>query len=172
MRPLLLTTVLALALVATPVLAEEPTDPVSEPCEVGDDVDFLLTADGVSETIPTPALPSPYPLGLGGEPDPAGFQAMATDVYTVLVDVNPDHLSAVPSVALEWSHDDDIDMDVYDDQGNVIGESHAFNPLDGNSEQAMLPRRQHCSTFDIHVRNYIAGPGDIALSLGVSSLKA
>ncbi len=143
--------------------------PVSEACLAQTGLDFILTTDGLQEVIATPSLPSPYPLGLGGEPDPLGMQDAGTDVYTVLVDVSPHHTSASADVAISWEHTGDLDMDLYAD-GVLVGESHAFNPLDGNAEAATAGRIGHCQTFDIHVRNYVSEPGDVAVEMTLQSL--
>lgn len=148
----------------------EPTTPVSAPCDAGD-ADLVVGPDGLTTNIETPANVSPYPLGIGGEPDPAGFQEAATDVYTVLVDVNPDHLAADLTVTLDWAHHGDIDLDVYEADGTLIDGSHSFNPMAGNHESVALLGRGHCTSFELHVRNYIAGPGYIELGLDIDALR-
>lgn len=169
MRALVTALMLGLVLAAAPAAAQ---DPVSEPCDA-DAVaaaDYVLTADGLSETVGTPLLPSPYPLGLGGEPDPAGFQDAATEVHSVIFDVNPDHLSGVVGVGIDWEHTGDIDMDVYVN-GQYIDGSHNFNPVAGNGEFVSVGRVNHCKTIDVHIRNYIATQGDIQLTLKASALR-
>lgn len=167
---LLSATALAVLLVAVPATADEP---VSEPCTAEEvaAADIVLDLDGETVTIPTPTAPSPYPLGLGGEPDPAGFQDTATDTYTVLLDVNPDFVSATVNVALAWAHTGDIDLDVKKD-GVIRGESHSFNPQTGNTENASGGRVGHCETFEVDVRNYISTPGDITMTLTTGSPRA
>ena len=170
MRTLVSLAAVAMLLTALPAGADPI--PVSQPCtqDQVDAADFVVTTDGLTDTVPTPTAMSPYPLGLGGEPDPLGFQEAATDVYTILVDVNPDHVAATPSVRIDWAHTGDIDMDIYKN-GALVEGSHNFNPLDGNGEQATAGKVKHCETFEVHIRNYISTPGDIDLTVSLSSLR-
>lgn len=170
-RTLLPLLALALGTAATPAVAET-AEPVAEPCtaEQVEAADFVLTLDGLEAVVPTPTSPSPYPLGLGGEPDPAGFQAAATDVHTVLLDLSPDFTDSRVTVDLDWAHTGDIDLDVR--YGNQLAESHSFNPQEGNGESATITSVDHCDTFTVEIRNYIATPGDITMSLSTSGMRA
>ncbi len=144
-------------------------EPVSEPCVVPDSVDFVVTTDGLSTVISTPENVSPYPLGLGIEPDPLGMQEAATDRYEILVDVNPYRLSATPTFTLQWEHFGDVDMDLYVD-GELRNGSHIFNPMDAdNVESADAGVVGHCQVVELTVRNYISGPGYISLDVTLDS---
>ncbi len=162
----------AVAMLLTAIPAGADPVPVSEPCtqDQVDAADFVVKTGGLTDTVPTPTAMSPCPPGAGGEPDPFFNDAATTEIYTILVDVNPDHVAATPTVSLTWEHTGDIDMDIYKD-GAVAGESHSFNPLDGNGETASAGKVKHCETFEIHIRNYISTPGDIDLSVSLSSLR-
>lgn len=173
MRTLVSLAAVAMLLTAIPAGADPiPPAPVSQPCtqDQVEAADYVLTTNGLTEVVPTPTAMSPYPLGLGGEPDPLGFQEAATDVYTILLDVNPDHVAATPNVSLMWEHTGDIDMDIYSN-GQLVGESHSFNPQDGNGENASAGKVKHCATFEVHIRNYISTPGDITMDVTLSSLR-
>ncbi len=173
MRKILALLAALLVLAAVPVTAQEN---LTQPCEDTPHVDtsvadFIVGVDGITETVATPDMVSPYPTGVdSSEPDPLGFRDNATAVYTVMVDASPNHLSAVADVAIDWEQTGDIDLDLYRN-GAVYGESHSFNPQDGNGEAASAGRLDHCGVFEVHIRNYISTPGDVEVDITLSSLR-
>lgn len=75
-------------------------------------------------------------------------------------------------LTLSWDNDSDFDLYVYDAEGNELGLSNSFNPLDGSGETLSFPDTYHCTDLRIDVVNYLGLPDSaLVLDAKVKSLK-
>ncbi|MGH2691532.1 MAG: hypothetical protein ACRDHM_03420 [Actinomycetota bacterium] len=167
MNKLLIGAVVALALVATPAVAQ--TEPVpTPPCPVSSEYP-TLGLGGKHEDVDSPLLPDT--LQALGEP----FTSQTYVNYKYRLDISgsetkPFATKANVAIDLNWDNDGDFDLYVYDSTDSLIGSSTDF--VADRVENVVLVGTPQCTDFRVEIRNFLAPPAvTMTLDSTVSSLK-
>ncbi len=141
-------------------------------CTPEDDATLVVEGEAFEETVTGAAFTYPYgefdAIGVD-EPTGGAFQ----DQYQVHVPVAYKHIDGNrPSATVEiaWDQPSDIDLDVLDADGNVVGEDHAFNVNDQNFTATVAFAPDACTIYTIVINNSYAIPAqDVHLATTVTS---
>lgn len=170
MRRLLILTLSALALSAIPAAAQEEPLP-TPPCPTSEEF-ATLGLTGKDESF----SPSPVPsVGHDILDEPYKEESVTRFQYRLDVsgsETKPFATSASIELILGWDNDGDLDLYVYDANGNLLGESVNFNPLDGAGEMVFATCVAHCTDLRVDVVNYLGVPTSaVTLDVNVKNLK-
>lgn len=167
MRKIALGAAAAMLIAAAPVVAEEEPVPTA-PCEAPEE-GTVLTPEGAAEGVLPPLVPS-MAHHETGQPYPPG----SVTEYRYRLDVSgseeaPTATQATLLINLDWNVDGDYDLYVTNlTTGVSMGQSTAFNPLDGAGEMVSAPRVEHCTDVLIEIVNYAAVATDMTLTTKVT----
>lgn len=159
-RSLLLAPVIALAagFLASPAAAITPTGFDCGP----DDGRGRLTAEGFHLDFQAPGTTATGHdlISFAGQEPPPAVMQHSTAHFPFRLFTAPSTFATV-KVGIDWEGTGDFDLDVLDDEGEVLGGSHAFNPVDGNGETVTVADVAHCTDLWILVNNYLASPEEM-----------
>lgn len=169
MRKIALAAAAAMLIAAAPAAAQEEPVPTA-PCEAPEE-GAVLTTEGAAEDMLPPLVPSAAHHEVGQAYPPGSVTE-----YRYRLDVSgseevPTATTGKVGITLDWDTDGDYDLYVTNaTTGASMGESTAFNPLDGAGENVTV-QVAHCTDILIEIVNYAAVASDMTLTTSVTGLR-
>lgn len=134
-------------------------------CEPDAAATYVLEGDVHDQTIL--GAPLTFPLtDTGGEPAEAKAIAVVAEQYAV--NFTEGNKGSV-TVTITWELPSDIDLDVYDASGTVVGTGHTFNIDSQTWLETATWTPEPCETYTVEVLNNIGIAQDVTITTEVTS---
>lgn len=162
----------AVLLAAVPAVAADSTPAAMADCTPEDGATYVVEGEISEQTITSANFTYPegdvmtaYPDG-----DPTGGELREASQVRLPYVVNfPEGHKGSVSLTIEWDTPGDIDLDVYDANGDIVAEDHSFNPIETNDEAGTWGATA-CETYTVVINNSYALPSqDVRVTAEVTS---